>query len=105
MSNSDFFRPSPWEIVCGLNRWNGDEDKLDHIIMTRDMTIIHAPKTVDQINRLELSPRLAMMNRKVFGYIAGIHEEDNVGTPSLSPPTLSCLTFQIPRDPTVMTAC
>lgn len=76
MGKGDFFRPSPWEVVCGLHRWDGDENTLGHIIKTKDMTIIHGPKTVGQINRLDLTPRLAMMNRKVFGYVAAIHEAD-----------------------------
>ena len=74
---SKLYRPSPRDIVCGIERWNGDQSRLGHILRHKDLTIIHGPETVGGINRLELSPRLAMLNRKVFGYIAGIHEADH----------------------------
>ena len=101
---SDYFRPTPWEVVCGLQHWDGDESKLDHIIQTKDLTIIHGPQTSDNKNRLELTPRLAMMNRRVFGYIAGIHEADHHWAPS-SLYSLSRPYFPFPGDPIIMTRC
>ena len=69
-------RPTPWEVACAFSSWKGYEDRLQQVIQTPDITAIHGPTTSDGLDRIELTPRLAMLNRKAFGYIAGIVEAD-----------------------------
>ena len=72
------FRPSPWEVASALHGWSGRRGDLGHIIPNDDIRIIHGPQTVDNIHRVELTPRLAMTNRKVFGFVAEINESDQM---------------------------
>ena len=69
----DACRPSPWKICEDLHYWDG-KSQLDEIIRTNDLWITHKDQTADKIHRVEMTPRLAMMNRCVFGYVAEILE-------------------------------
>ena len=69
-------RPTPWEVVCAFDQWKGDRADLTDLIWTDDINVIYGPQTSDGLHRVELSPRLAMTNRKAYGYIAAIHEAD-----------------------------
>ena len=71
-------RPTPWQVASVLDRWNGDHASLDPILKTNDIMIIPAKDTVDAIPRVELSPRVAMLNRRVFGVIIEIHESEKM---------------------------
>ena len=68
-------RPAAWEISSAIHEWGGmAASDLGEIIQTDQLTIIPRPKTNDVIARAELSTRLAMANRKVYGYVAEIHD-------------------------------
>ena len=73
MSNYPF-RPTPWGVECAFHGWSGRRGDLDHVIPNGDIRVIPGPQTVDNIDRAELTPRLAMLNRKVFGFVADIQD-------------------------------
>ena len=58
--------------------WSGHRGDLGHIIHTDDIRVIPGPQTVDGLPRVELTPRLAMQNRKVYGFISEIVESDQM---------------------------
>ena len=70
-------RPSPWGIAEAIQYWAGANGGpvLDSIIDTRDLWLIPKEDTADNVIRLEMAPRLAMQNRKVFGHIGEILEK------------------------------
>ena len=77
-------RPSPWDITEALQYWKSGtrgDPALDSILATRDLWLIPKEETADQVTRLEMTPRLAMQNRKVFGYIGEIVETMLGGPP------------------------
>ena len=71
-------RPTPWEVARTIGEWSGDETKLDRILQSKEITIVPGPQTVDGVPRVELTPRLAMLNRKAFGFVVEIHESDKM---------------------------
>lgn len=71
----DPIRPSSWDICEALRGWSGNPDDLpDHVIQTNDIQLVPAAQTAGQIPRVELTPRLAMQNRRAYGFIVEIHE-------------------------------
>ena len=68
-------RPTPWEVVQAMEEYDRSMQALDRIIQTPDLWIIPGPQTSDRKPRLEMTPRLAMLNRKIYGYAAEIIED------------------------------
>ena len=81
----DHCRPLPWDVASKINDWGGkDQADLDDLIATKEIKIIHKSQTNDGVPMAELSARLAMTNRRVYGNVAEIHESDttlNTRTP------------------------
>ena len=68
-------RPADWEVSSAIHEWGGvTATDPGEIIQTDQMAIIPRSKTNDGVARTELSTRLAMASRKVYGYVAEIHE-------------------------------
>ena len=67
-------RPTPWEVASTLDHWEGNESQLDPIMQTKEIRIIPGPETVGGIHRAELTPRIAMLNRRAFGVVVEINE-------------------------------
>ena len=76
MSNA--CRPTPWEVVQAVEEWGRSMQALGRIIRTEDLWIIPGPQTSDAKPRLEMTPRIAMLNRKVYGYVAEIIEDTDL---------------------------
>ena len=68
-------RPGPWTICTALEKWGGDKKDLGQIIWTDEIWLTHKSLTSDHIHRLETTPRAAMLNRQVFGYVGEILEK------------------------------
>ena len=72
----DTCRPTPWVIANGLWRWSGQHSDIDDILQADRITVISKGQTADGKTRIELTHRVAMLNRRVFGYVAEINESD-----------------------------
>ena len=71
-------RPTPWDVAWTMYGWSGDAQDLEYIIHTDEITIIPGPQTSGRVPRAELTPRLAMQNRKVYGFLSEILESDQM---------------------------
>ena len=67
-------RPRPWDIAFDLHPWKGGRNDLGHVIRTNERSIAPSDRTSDGVNRMELTPRLAMQNRRIFGFVSEILE-------------------------------
>ena len=64
------YLPTPWMIGSKMFEWKADRH-LD-LPLPQDIRILHGGETVDKHPRMEIPPRLAMMNRRVWGYVVDI---------------------------------
>ena len=71
-------RPTQWAVASVLDKWNGDESRLGRIIATKDIRVIPGSQAANGLARLELTHRLAMIDRRVFGIIIEIRESDKM---------------------------
>ena len=71
------FLPTPWCIAQKLHGW-GKGEVLDLPEFSDDLRVIHGSLTIDSHPRLEISPRIATLNRRTFGYVCDITAPTNV---------------------------
>lgn len=81
----EVIRPTTWEVAEEFWKWDGDKPLESERIKCSGITaIVHGKDTPDGSARIDITPRLAMENRRAFGYLCEIFEStmtENTDTP------------------------
>ena len=67
-------RPTHWGSAATMYGYKGGAWDLGYVVHTDEMWIVPGPETSDGVPRIELTPRQAMINRKVYGFVTEIIE-------------------------------
>ena len=78
------FLPTTWEVSAAIAAWKTDESL--SLPLTSELSVIHGSLTLDKSARLEVVPRIAMMNRRTFGFVVDITAPTDV--PPFCEPTV-----------------
>ena len=58
--------------MIGSKMFAWEADKELELPLPADFRLLHSSETVDKAPRLEIPPRIAMLNRRVWGYVTDI---------------------------------